>query len=64
MFDRPNVMSHVHGRAHEREGVQPIIPLNKFFPIDVKLEEVKKETSLTCSKEKKRKDENLLNECL
>ncbi len=63
-FDRLNVISHVHGIAHERKGVQPTIPLNKDFPIDVKLEEVKKESSLTCSKEKKIKDENLLNECL
>ncbi len=63
VFDRPNVISHVHGRAHERKGVQPTIPLNKDFPIDVKLEEVKKESSLTCSKENKIKDENLLNEC-
>jgi hypothetical protein len=35
-----------------------------MLSIDVKLEEVKKESSLTHSKEKKRKDENLLNECL
>lgn len=62
-FDRPNVISHVHDKAHELEGVQPTIPLNKDFPIDVKLEEVK-ESSLTCSKENKIKDENLLNECL
>jgi hypothetical protein len=35
-----------------------------MLSIDVKLEKVKKESSLTHSKEKKRKDKKLLSECL